>query len=353
MQKVTCTGRNIDEAIESALMELGALRQEVEVVPLDTGTRGFLGIFGRRDAQVEVGVRDDDVRIPVQVVLRNLLRRLDRDIDITVTPRETEIGVSLGAGAERLPSDRGLTLQALEYLAARIVNQGRDDWLKVAIDAGGRGRPRAVEIEKMATDLAEQALAQGRDQKTDTLSAQDRRLVHLALKDHPKLTTFSVGRGSYRRVVIALREGIPERRVAVSEEDLSRSRYAEGRSAKEADSQERPSRTPARRDQGPRRPRPKSGETSEGSEASREEGSSSGRSSSPPKRSGRRPRRRPDTSPASADDRKRDQEQKTGDPSETPAAENGTSRPSNRRRRRGGRGRSNRGSSDSSSGSSE
>ena len=268
-------------------------------------------------------MRDDDIRIPVQVVLRNLLRRLDREVEITVTPREGEIGIALGPGSERLPSDRGMTLQALEYLVARIVNQGREEWMKVSIDTGGRGKMRSTEIEEMARNLADQALAEGQDQKTETLSAQDRRLVHLALKDHPKLTTFSVGRGSYRRVVIALREGIPERRVDISKNDLSRSRYADGRSVKDTDSQdqatqERGSGRQPRRDQSSRRPRSGSGARN---------GAQSERSSAPPKRSGRRPRRRADSADAKpgggGEERKPATNQKQGDPSSAPASENG------------------------------
>lgn len=230
MRTITATGRTIDEAINNALKSLGAHRDEVEVKPLDTGASGFLGIFGRRNARVEVGIRDDD-KIRVQVVLRNLLKRMNRDVEVSVTPRENEIAIELGKGGELLRGDRGMTVQSLEYLISRIINKSMgNDWTRVVIDNGGESRSRTVDMEGMARALAEKALAEGQDQKTEPLTAQQRRQIHLALRDHPKLTTFSVGRGSHRRVIIALREGVPERRILQSEEDLARSRYAEGRS---------------------------------------------------------------------------------------------------------------------------
>ncbi len=321
MRSIIRTGRNIDEAIELALEELGAAREEVEVSPLDTGARGFLGIFGRRNARVEVSVREDD-HIRVKVVMRNLLKRLDRNtkFDFNVQPRDGEMGVMLGKGLDRLRDERGMTIQSLEYLVARIVNQDRDDWIKVIIEAGDKGRARDIDLEQMAKSLASKALDEGRDQKTEPLNAQDRRVIHLSLRDHPKLTTFSVGRGPYRRVVITLREGVPERRSAPSEEELSRSRYAEGRTA--------PNKPQSQRDRRNRR-------GSRGTQDSERDGDRSRR----PSPRGRRPvrsqqNRRPDSNEQEVREEKKTE--KNGEQSDSRTL-------NSRRRRRGGRGRNPRG----------
>lgn len=380
MRTITTSGRNIDEAIEAALQELGASREEVVVNPIDTGTRGFLGIFGRRNAQVEVDVRPDD-RVRATVVMRNLLRRLELNVEMTVQAHNGEIEVSLGRGSERLRGNRGMTIQSLEYLVGRIINQGQEDWTKVVIDAGqaaDRGRDKS-ELSQIANSLAEKALQEGSDQKTEPLSAQERRMIHLALKDHPKLTTFSVGRGTFRRVIVALREGVPERRVELSERELSRSRYADGRTAGEEDSsgesRERGSRGSGERGQGRRggqrsrggRPRgernerggrggrterPERGEQGERPErterserAERGERGERGdsRRSGPPRRSRGRRGRRPEGQAPNGDAGSQDAPQDGG--TQKAAGDDGSSesKPAPRRRRRGSRGRSGRG----------
>ncbi|HQO37151.1 MAG TPA: RNA-binding cell elongation regulator Jag/EloR, partial [bacterium] len=211
MEETTGIGRTIEEAIEQGLRSLGAQRDEVEVEPLDTGRRGFLGIFGRRNARVRVLIRQDD-RIRTRILMRNILRHLGVEIMPDVQEDRDEIIVSLGDDASVLIGHHGQTLDALQYLASRIINNDREKWKKIVIDINNYRDKREDNLHSLSEQLANQAIAEGRDQRTDPLSAPERRIIHMALRDHPKVTTFSVGEGSYRRVIVALREGIAERR---------------------------------------------------------------------------------------------------------------------------------------------
>lgn len=210
MQEVTGTGKTIEEAIEQGLLVLGAARDEVEVSPLEAGRRGFLGFLGRRDAKVKVSVRPED-RIRVRVLIRNVLHLLGLEATPEVEESDNGIVIRLGEEASVLIGYHGQTLDALQYLASRIINNDREKWKKVTIDIDNYRDRREGSLQNLAERLAGQAVKEGRDQRTEPLSAQDRRTIHMTLRDHPKVTTFSVGNGGYRRVIVSLREGVPER----------------------------------------------------------------------------------------------------------------------------------------------
>ena len=232
MEETIGTGKNIEEAIENGLRSLGAERDEVEVEPLDTGRRGFLGLFGRRNARVRVLIRQDD-RIRVRVLMRNILRHLGVETTPDVQEDDGEILVSLGNEASVLVGQHGQTLDSLQYLASRIINNDREKWKKIVIDVNNYRDKREENLHSLSEQLANQAIAEGRDQRTDPLSAPERRIIHMALRDHPKVTTFSVGEGSYRRVIVALREGIAERRERPARESRPPRESQRGRDRRE------------------------------------------------------------------------------------------------------------------------
>ncbi|HID88887.1 MAG TPA: protein jag, partial [Anaerolineae bacterium] len=57
-------------------------------------------------------------------------------------------------------------------------------------------------LRRLARRMAEKAVRTGRTVRLEPMPAYERRIVHLALRDHPGVTTESVGEGSRRRVTI-------------------------------------------------------------------------------------------------------------------------------------------------------
>lgn len=83
------------------------------------------------------------------------------------------------------------------YLAAR----GKGE-VAVVVDVNGRWAVHRREVEEVARRAAERAMREQRKVKLDPMPAEDRRIVHLALAELPGVKTYSVGKGSGRRVVI-------------------------------------------------------------------------------------------------------------------------------------------------------
>jgi spoIIIJ-associated protein len=80
--------------------------------------------------------------------------------------------------------------------------------LPIVIDVEGYKQRRCNALQALAFRIAEQVAQRGEPFALEPMPAFDRRIIHLALVDHPDVTTESSGEGEARRVVI-LPKGLP------------------------------------------------------------------------------------------------------------------------------------------------
>ena len=155
------------------------------------------------------GAMDEDVaevrRVSVEV-MEEILRLMGVDSAVVVKPgsgpAEFVLDIQGDSGA-LLIGRRGQTLEALQHIVSRIVAErvGSDGPQPIVDTEDYRGR-RVRTLEDMALRLGEKAKRSRKTQSIDALSARDRRVVHLALKDDPWVTTKSLGQGAFRRLLI-------------------------------------------------------------------------------------------------------------------------------------------------------
>jgi spoIIIJ-associated protein len=108
-----------------------------------------------------------------------------------------DLGVLIGRQNE--------VLSALELITRLMVNQsvhGRSDFI---VDVNGYRAKRAESLRKLALRMADQVVETGRTAVLEPMPPAERRIIHLALRDHPKVTTQSVGEGDRRKVTIVLK----------------------------------------------------------------------------------------------------------------------------------------------------
>jgi spoIIIJ-associated protein len=231
MEFVEVEGETIDEAIEKALKVLGVERSKVTVDILEQGKKGILGI-GARKARVRAALRksplmtnedragerpqareekisQDEIAAVVakgKGVLAEVLRLVGVQATIEVKSGEIEEEIILdihGDNGALIIGHRGQTLEALQYLLTRIISdrQGREG-PQLIVDTENYGARRRRSLQDMALRLGEKAKRQRKTVTIDALGAADRRVIHLALQDDPWLTTKSLGKGAYRRLLI-------------------------------------------------------------------------------------------------------------------------------------------------------
>ena len=162
---------------------------------------------------------EDDPTQHAVNVLTDLLRLLGVEAKVSARPPETPMdGLDHAVavldvrrvGAEDdlglLIGRRGQNLVALQYLLNLIVNRGMNGRHPFTVDIDSYKRQREDTLNALARRTAERVLESGQEIALEPMSAAERRIIHLALVDHPKLTTESAGEGAARRVQIVYRE---------------------------------------------------------------------------------------------------------------------------------------------------
>jgi spoIIIJ-associated protein len=98
------------------------------------------------------------------------------------------------------------TLNALQYIAGQIVGKELERWVSLQLDVEGYRARRERALRQLAHRMAEQAVITGRRQVLEPMPANERRLVHLELRDHPDVITESTGDEPNRKVTIVLKK---------------------------------------------------------------------------------------------------------------------------------------------------
>lgn len=100
---------------------------------------------------------------------------------------------------------RGTTLDAVQYLCSLVVNKDRDNYVRVVMDAENYRSKREQTLKNLANRLAGKVERTGKGITLEPMNPYERKVIHSALQDNPKVITRSEGRDPYRRVVIEAR----------------------------------------------------------------------------------------------------------------------------------------------------
>ena len=228
------TGKTVEEAIDKGLAELGISKEQAEITVLSQGSRGLLGL-GAEDARVAVRMletaaatvpqeakaeteptaEEDEAVVAARDALTEMLRLLGITCRVDVQKNISLLGSDsvpfvLDIQAEEdlgvLIGRRGETLAALQYLTRLIVGHKTGQWVDLAVDVQQYKVRRGQALQGLAQRMAERVVETGRAIALEAMPPAERRIVHLTLRDHPKVTTQSIGEGENRKVMILPKE---------------------------------------------------------------------------------------------------------------------------------------------------
>lgn len=97
---------------------------------------------------------------------------------------------------------RGETLESLQYLLRLMVNQSLRRWENVVVDVEGYKERRVLQLQQLAERTAAQVASTGRAVALEPMPPNERRIVHITLREHPDVYTESMGEGERRKVQI-------------------------------------------------------------------------------------------------------------------------------------------------------
>ncbi len=244
----------VNEAIEKGLLELELPREAVEIEILDEGGRGLFGL-GSHQARVRLIVRSHEeetpedaqdngfseldfseemeqeteikpVRIPpanakeqiplhvAQETVSELLGKMHIQADVVASYGEVDevrgtrailVDVT-GKDLSVLIGKRSETLNALQYIARLIVSKEMGENITLVIDVEGYRTRRERQLRQLAHRMADQAMKTGRKQTLEPMPPNERRIIHMELRDDAHVTTESFGEEPHRKVTIIPKE---------------------------------------------------------------------------------------------------------------------------------------------------
>jgi spoIIIJ-associated protein len=251
----------IEEAIKNGLTDLGLTEDDVEIEILDEGSRGLFGL-GSRLARVRLTVKSATeeasappppqtpaVRpprpkssaskppvkpagsMPVGTPAATVIPMSgEENLDLEIAKETAEellakmqvkarVTAQLGEADEergRIPilidingNDLGIligrraeTLNALQYITSLILGKKLGHPVTVVVDVEGYRDRRQTQIRQLARRMADQAVKTGRKQILEPMPASERRIIHMELRNNPKVRTESIGEDPHRKVTI-------------------------------------------------------------------------------------------------------------------------------------------------------
>lgn len=183
------------KSIDDLLSDLGVL----EETPVEVGLRES-GKEARAQSPKEV----------LEAFLVGLLLRLDPAHYVEVRQEGNLLKAEVkGGDLGRFIGKEGRTLKAVEYLAGVVLAKHFGGGYRVVLDAAGYRRRQEERIRKLAEEAALQVELTGEPLPLPPMRPSERRIVHMLLKNHPKVTTESQGEGEARHVVVYPRDQAP------------------------------------------------------------------------------------------------------------------------------------------------
>lgn len=220
------TGKSVDEAIAKGLAQLGLAREQVEIEIVRESSRGVFGLGGE-DATVRLTARATSSAIPAAApagdATATLAPQSQGIASVAQETLETLVrGMGLNAHVEARPGDepdslilniegndlgvligrRGETLHDLEFITRLLVSQRTQGMVKLTVDVENYRTRRDRQLRDLGLRMAERVEQSKQPITLEAMPPNERRIVHLALRDHATVTTQSIGEGEHRRVMI-------------------------------------------------------------------------------------------------------------------------------------------------------
>jgi len=111
-----------------------------------------------------------------------------------VDVRGSDLSILIGPRAE--------TLNALQYISGLIVSKEIGRTIPLVVDVEGFRARRIEQLRQLARRMADQAIKTGRRQVLEPMPASERRIIHMELRNHPQVSTESIGEDPRRKVTI-------------------------------------------------------------------------------------------------------------------------------------------------------
>lgn len=223
-------GKNYDEAVNDALSKIGLSKENVSIEIIEEPKKRIFSILEHKQVKVrvtemekpvetaapveekkreEVPVSEEEanaVKEKVITFLNEYFAKMDLTLNINAFLENNILKFDItGENAGIVIGYRGETLEALQMLAGTIANKGVKNYVRILIDIENYRKKRVKALEELALKRANAVVAKRKPITLEPMTPFERKAIHSALQNHPKVKTVSTGVEPYRKVVISLK----------------------------------------------------------------------------------------------------------------------------------------------------
>jgi len=206
MPTIEIEDKTVDDAIAAACAQLQLPREKLDIEIISKGSSGIFGIVGAKKAKIRVTPKV----LPLSAagdraknILGNILSHFNLPTVVEVEAKEEHVYLNIiSNGSGLLIGKRGKTLNALQFFVSKLLHREMGESVSVVVDTENYRTKREDSLTELAQQLSEKVKKSMRPLTTGPMNAQDRRIIHLALKEDTEVRTKSKGEGNLRRVVI-------------------------------------------------------------------------------------------------------------------------------------------------------
>lgn len=259
LRKIEKTAKNVNEAVEAAAKELGVSVEEVGYEVIRESNKGLMKLLLGSEVEISAWLKKDEpkevkkpkkeekpvkkaveekkeekaekkaepapkkVKEEEEIVIQKetiddakyflsgILDKIGLKHELHVKLEKNEISIVItGEKMGLLIGNHGKTLDSIQFLTNLYVNRHKKHYIKVSIDTENYRKKREETLINLARGLARTVIKTNKSATLEPMSANQRRIIHMALQNNSKVKTYSVGEEPRRRVVVAPAEKTEE-----------------------------------------------------------------------------------------------------------------------------------------------
>lgn len=202
MKKVVVTGKTVEEAVKSALVQLNATEEQVNINVLEQPSKGLFGFIGSKNAEVEVTLKEDPIG-KAKIFLSEVLSKMGVAAQIELIHQADHVVFHLvGDQLGIIIGKRGQTLDSLQYLINVVANRTGNGHLRIVLDAENYRNRRKETLEGLSERLASRVAKTKKEVVLEPMTPHERKIIHAHLQSLGTVATYSKGEEPNRRLVI-------------------------------------------------------------------------------------------------------------------------------------------------------
>lgn len=206
LKSVEKSAKTVEEALAAALADLGVGEERVTVDVLEEPSKGLFGFIGGKPARVQVTLRPVDALAVGRQFLEDVFQSMKIDVELELAEAAEGGPVNINLRGEDLGiliGKHGQTLDALQYLANLAANRDAEEKIKLILDVEDYRRRREETLQRLALRLASKVKRLGEPVVLEPMTPHERKIIHMALQEDRRISTYSEGDEPNRKVVIA------------------------------------------------------------------------------------------------------------------------------------------------------